>query len=199
MLRTAEIASADQTSYLVRQARSETPLHKDPASGRLTCHPVLLKDSLLPMPADITAGVFALAGAILGSLGTIAAQWRAGVVERRRLEHETTGRVNALAISVFREFLAAAKVVERLAELREAGQAPSNDEIQAATHEMWLGCQEVSVFCPTPIHAPSLAFTKALQEVVRHKPGSAGVTGYLKKPRYDLFDVAGPIFREQGH
>jgi hypothetical protein len=151
------------------------------------------------MSADVTAGVFALAGAILGSLGTVAAQWRAGVVERRRLAHETTGRVNALAISVFREFLAAAKIVERLAELQEAGQVPSHDEIRAATDGMWLGWQEVSVFCPTPIYAPSLDFTKALQQVVWHKPDSAGVSEYLNKPRGNLFDVAGPIFREQGH
>jgi hypothetical protein len=96
------------------------------------------------MSADVMAGAFALAGAILGSLGTVAAQWRAGVVERRRLAHETTGRVNALAISVFREFLATAKVVERLAELREAGQVPSPDEIRTATDGMWLGWQEVS-------------------------------------------------------
>ena len=94
------------------------------------------------MSANVTAGVFALAGAILGVLGTVATQGWAGVVERRRLAHETTGRVNALAISVFREFLAAAKIVERLAELREAGQVPSLDEIRAATDRMWLGWQE---------------------------------------------------------
>jgi len=104
------------------------------------------------MSADVTAGIFALAGAILGSLGTVAAQWRAGVVERQRLGHETTGRANALAISVFRGFLAAAKLVERLAELRETGQVPSDDEIRAATDGMWLGWQEVSV--PDPHLCP---------------------------------------------
>jgi hypothetical protein len=142
------------------------------------------------MSADVTAGLFALAGATLGSLGTVAAQWWAGVVERRRFAHETTGRVNALAISVFRNFLAAAKIVEHLAELREAGQVPSNDEIRADTDQMWLGWQEVSVFCPTPIYAPSLAFTKALQQVVWHKPDSADVSDYLNKARGNLFDVA---------
>lgn len=100
------------------------------------------------------------------SLGTVIAQWRAGVVERRRLAHETTGRVNALAIYVFREFLAAGKIVERLAELREADQVPSDDEVRAATDQMWLGWQEVAVFCPTPIYTPSLDFTKALWQVV---------------------------------
>lgn len=151
------------------------------------------------MSADVTAGVFALAGAILGSLGTVAAQWRAGVAERRRLAHETTGRVNALAISVFREFLTAAKTVERLAELREAGQVPSDDEIRAATDRMWLGWQEVSVFCPTPIKDPSLHFTKALQQVIWYKPDSGEVSDYLRTSRGSLFDVAGPIFREQDH
>jgi hypothetical protein len=151
------------------------------------------------MSADVTAGVFALAGAILGSLGTVAAQWRAGVIERRRLAHETTGRVNALAISVFREFLRAAKIVERLAELRDAGQVPSLDEIQTATNGMWLGWQEVSVFCPTPVHGPSLNFARALQQLVWNGPDSASVSGYLNKPRGELFEVAGPIFREQGH
>ena len=102
------------------------------------------------MSANVTAGIFALAGAILGVLGAVATQWRAGVVERHRLAHETTGRVNALAISVFREFLAAAKIVERLAELREANQVLSHDEIRAATDRMWLGWQEVSVFCRLP-------------------------------------------------
>jgi hypothetical protein len=149
------------------------------------------------MSADVTAGVFALAGAILGSLGTITAQWRAGVAERRRLAHETTGRVNALAISVFREFLAAAKTVERLAELREAGQVPSNDEIRAATERMWLGWQEVSVFCPTATHPPAHDFAEALQKVIWHKPDPPGVSEYLGEPRRNLFNVAGPIFREQ--
>ena len=151
------------------------------------------------MSADVTAGVFALAGAILGSLGTVAAQWWAGVVERRRLTHETTGRVNALAISVFREFLKAAKNVERLAKLREAGQIPSPDEIRTATDEMWLGWQEVSVFCPPPVHDPSRYFAEAHHQLVWHKPNSTRVSDYLKKSRGDLFEVAGPIFREQEH
>ena len=152
------------------------------------------------MSADVTSGVFALAGAMLGSLGTVATVWRAGVRERQKLAHETTGRVNALAISVFRGFLAAAKTIEHLAELREAGQVPNDDEIRAATDKMWLGWQEVAVFCPTPIYDPSLVFTKALQQVVWHKPDSGNVSEYLNKPRGDLFDVTGPIFREQkGH
>jgi hypothetical protein len=151
------------------------------------------------MSADITAGVFALAGAVLGSLGTLAAQWRAGVVERRRLAHETTGRVNALAISVFRQFLTAAKTVERLAELRETGREPSADDIRTATNAMWLGWQEVSVFCPFPVHDPSLYFAQALQQLVWHKPDSTGVSEYLNQSRGELFQVVGPIFREQGH
>jgi hypothetical protein len=149
------------------------------------------------MSADVAAGVFALAGAILGTLGSVATQWRAGVAERRRLAHETTGRVNALAISVFREFLAAAKTAERLAELREAGHVPGNDEIRATTERMWLGWQEVSVFCPTAIHRPAHDFADALQYVIWHNPDPPGVSKYLSEPRDNLINIAGPIFREQ--
>jgi hypothetical protein len=64
---------------------------------------------------------------------------------------------------------------------------------------MWLGWQEVSVFCLTRIYNPSLNFTLALQDLVWHKPDSPNVSKYLNEPRGELFDVAGPIFREQEH
>jgi hypothetical protein len=56
----------------------------------------------------------------------------------------------------------------------------------------------VSVFCPTSVHDPSLCFAQALQHLVWHKPDLVGVSEYLNKSRGDLFEVAGPIFREQG-
>ena len=59
--------------------------------------------------------------------------------------------------------------------------------------------RKVSVFCPAPINSPSLDFAKALRQVVWHKPDSTSVAEYLNKPRGNLFDVAGPIFREQDH
>jgi len=52
---------------------------------------------------------------------------------------------------------------------------------------------------PAPVYPPSLNFTEALQRVVWHKPDSTSVSEYLNKTRGNLFDVAGPIFREQGH
>ena len=74
---------------------------------------------------------------------------------------------------------------------------PAADEIRIATTGMWLKWQEVSVFCPVPVHEPSLYFAQALQKVIWQKPDSTDVSRYLNKSRGDLFEVAGPIFREQ--
>jgi hypothetical protein len=147
------------------------------------------------MSGEITSAVFALLGATLGSLTTIVVQWRASALERRKLTHDARGRVNALAIAVFRELLASTKVVERLAERREAGEALADDDIRDATDRMWLKWQEVSVFCPAAIHEPSLTFVRALQHVVWQRTAESATT-YLLHPRGELFHVAGPIFRE---
>ena len=57
----------------------------------------------------------------------------------------------------------------------------------------------MSVFYPPPVHDPSRYFAEAHHQLVWHKPDSTRVSEYLKKSRGDLFEVAGPIFREQEH
>ena len=147
------------------------------------------------MAGEIASAVIALSGAALGSLTTLAVQWRSGVVEHRKLAHETRGRVNALAVTVFREYLAVTKAVERLSELREAGAIPGDEETFAATNKMWLAVQEVQVFCPAAVYGPAQHFVDSLQFVVWHRPHEP-VSDYLASPRNELFAVAGPIFRE---
>ena len=63
----------------------QSSLHKTRPTGRVARRTVPSQDSSLHMSADVTVGVFALAGAILGSLGIIAAQWQAGVERLAKL------------------------------------------------------------------------------------------------------------------
>ena len=95
------------------------------------------------------SGVFALLAAALGA--AIFVQRRSMRLEREKLVHTSRGRVNALSVAVFRDFLKACKAVERLAERREAGEIIDNEAVRAVTAKMWLTFQEVEVFCDTLI------------------------------------------------
>ena len=118
------------------------------------------------MSPEAGSALIALGGAIFGSAVVLLGQFQAGVRERRRLTHETRGRVNALAIAVFREFLARAKAVERLGERREAGEVLGADAIREETDAMWLKFKEVEVFCPEPLTVPARQFVDAHQFAV---------------------------------
>lgn len=147
------------------------------------------------MSPEAGSALIALAGAIIGSTVVLFGQRQASSQEARRLEHQTRGRVNALAVAVFRDFLACAKIVERLAERREAGEILSDDVIRTATDAMWLKLQEVEVFCPTEIGIPAREFVDAHQLAVWDQP-HVPVDTFLAGPRKTLFSVARPFFQE---
>lgn len=142
----------------------------------------------------VTTALIALGGALFGVAVTFVGQRRADRNEQQRQAHETRELVNALAIDVFRAFLAASKAVERLAERREWQERLTDGEIQVATNEMWLRLQEVEVFCAPVISKPASAFVNALMHVVWNKIES--VETYLVPTRDGLFATAGPVFQE---
>ena len=143
------------------------------------------------------SGLFALLAAALGATTAMFVQRRAMRIERDRLTHAARGRVNALSVAVFRDFLRAAKPVERIAERRQAGESIPDDEVYASTNEMYLRWQEVSVFCDAAISANGIDFINALQEVVWHRPTLNSVSKTLEQSRIKLYSIAGPIFREE--
>lgn len=144
----------------------------------------------------LSSGVFALLGAGVGVAASFGVQRRNTRVEREKLRHTARGRVNALSIAVFREFLAACKEVERIGERREAGETLDGEHVRTRTSAMWLRWEEVVVFCDRSIETSSRALVNALQFVAWHRPESETVTAYLNKPKKELFQVAGPIFQE---
>lgn len=144
----------------------------------------------------LSTGLFALLGASLGIAATFAVQHKTARLEHAKLRHAARGRVNALSVAVFRDFLAACKEVERIGERREAGDAPDSEYIRTRTSAMWLRWEEVAVFCAPSIQPPSLDFVAALQLVAWHSPDEGNVTTYVNKRRKELFRVSGPIFRE---
>jgi hypothetical protein len=117
-------------------------------------------------------------------------------LEREKLADVSFGRVNALSVAVFRDFLAACKDVESLAELRELGEPVPEPETRQATSKMWLRLQETEVFCDPEIKKSAKAFARVLQVVVWHKPKCEAVTDVLAQSHRNLLDVAGPVFRE---
>ena len=134
------------------------------------------------MSAETTSAAAALAGALIGAGAILVNQWRSAKLERQRMKHETRGRVNALSASVFREYLAACKVVERLAERREGGDVPSDAEITTATDVMWLKLQEVEVFCPSAVVGKAREFVEALLHSAWHR-ADPSVVEHLATPR----------------
>ena len=60
---------------------------------------------------------------------------------------------------------------------------------------MWLRWEEVAVFCDSAVEQPSREFVNALQRVAWYTPEES-VTAYVSRRRKDLFQVAGPIFKE---
>jgi len=143
----------------------------------------------------VSSGVFALLGAVVGVAGATLIQTRYAQLERDKLSHDTRGRVNALSVAVFREFLASCKEVERTAERRELEVLINDEEIYSATSRMWLRWQEVIVFCDPRIEKAGQGFVDALQEVI-WGTARGRVVAILDEPRRALFQVAGPIFRE---
>jgi hypothetical protein len=144
----------------------------------------------------LSSGVFALLGTALGVIGSLGVQRRTARLEREKLSHAVRGRVNALSVTVFREFLAACKEVERIGERREAGDTLDNDDVRTRTSAMWLRWEEVVVFCDSAVERPSREFVTALQRVAWRPPEGESVTAYVSQRRRDLFRVVGPIFRE---
>jgi hypothetical protein len=144
----------------------------------------------------VSSGVFALLGTALGVVGSWGIQRRTARLEREKLSHAVRGRVNALSVAVFREFLVACKEVERLGERREAGDQLDSEHVRSRTSAMWLRWEEVLVFCDSTIEEPSRELVNALQWIAWHSPDIESVTTYLRQRRRDLLEVAGPIFRE---
>lgn len=63
-----------------------------------------------------------------------------------RTPYDDQAGYNALSVAVFRDFLAACKDVESLAEQRKHRQPIADSETRAATAKMWLRFQETEVF-----------------------------------------------------
>jgi hypothetical protein len=168
-------------------------------------HDHVLKATAIPVELSVidadllrtlSTGLFALLGAGVGVAATFAVQHKTARLEREKLRHAARGRVNALSVAVFRDFLAACKEVERIGERREAGDTPDDEYISTTTSAMWLRWEEVAVFCAPDVQPPSLELVGALQIDAWHSPDGENVTTYVNKRRKELFHVSGPIFRE---
>jgi hypothetical protein len=144
----------------------------------------------------LSSGLFALLGACVGVVASFGVQRRTARLEREKLRHTARGRVNSLSVAVFREFLAACKEVERIAEQREADDIPDDEYVRTRTSAMWLRWEEVVVFCDSSVASPSHELVAALQLVAWHPPDTESVTACLNKSKKELFRVAGPVFRE---
>jgi len=143
----------------------------------------------------VVSGLFAVLAAAMGATAAIWVQRRSMRMENEKLAHSARGRVNALSVAVFRDFLRACKDVESLAERRESGDIPANEKISAACSEMWLRLQEVDVFCDDSITKSARSLVDTLQLLVWHRQHTS-VSSILISPRAELFAIAGPVFRE---
>lgn len=144
----------------------------------------------------IVPGICAFAGAILGATMTYFAQRRALHMEREKLAHAARERVNALSVSVFRDFLSACKQTERLAERREAGEVLDADEIAATTSFMWLRWEEVIVFCYKEVEQYARSLANELQRLAWHAPSTDTVTKQLNARKRELFQIAAHTFQQ---
>jgi hypothetical protein len=128
-----------------------TPPHS--ATTSPTCMPLPQHRTLIDENTQL-----ALLGAGVGVAATFAVQHKTAQLERETLRHMARGRVNALSVAVFREFLAACKEVERIGQRRETDDAPDDEHISTRTSAMWLSWEEVALFCDPSVQPPSLEF-----------------------------------------
>ncbi|WP_143608420.1 hypothetical protein [Streptomyces sp. CB03234] len=134
----------------------------------------------------LTGGTaLALAGVLLGTLGTLIGQHLATRVESRRHQWERTATDRAERKGAIMEFLSSAQRIELVLDSRNLGLSDPCSTDEEALHELWLATKAVELVCAYETAQAAQDYAEALHARVRR--GTTGTALPAKRERRHAF------------
>jgi hypothetical protein len=122
----------------------------------------------------LTGGTaLALAGVVLGTLGTLIGQHLATRVENRRHQWERAATERAERKAAIMDFLGSAQRIEMVLDSRNLGLSVADGSEEEALHELWLATKAVELVCAYDTAQAAQDYAGALHARVRGGTGSA--------------------------
>ena len=141
------------------------------------------------MDANVSSGLFALAGALVGGASGVAAQWMTARSSERAAQL-------AEMREMFRAFLATSKGPERLVERKRNGEDIPWSEMADQTSGMWLAFQVMDAFCPRPLVDAAHAYIDTIYVEFESNEPAATVGQLMRPARASLASQARHAFSE---
>ncbi|MFG3506238.1 hypothetical protein ACGF5F_12070 [Streptomyces sp. NPDC047821] len=134
----------------------------------------------------LTGGTaLALAGVVLGALGTVLGQHLATRVESRRHQWERAATDRAERKAVIMDFLGSAQRIELVLDSRNLGLSEACGTDEEALHDLWLATKAVELVCATGTAGAARDYAGALHARVRG--GGASAAPAAKRERRHAF------------
>lgn len=134
----------------------------------------------------LTGGTaLALAGVLLGTLGTLIGQHLSTRVESRRHQWERSATERAERKAAIMDFLGSAQRIELVLDSRNLGLSDACSGDEEALHELWLATKAVELVCSYETAGAAQDYAKALHARVRG--GTAGAALPAKRERRHAF------------
>ncbi|MER7106262.1 hypothetical protein [Streptomyces sp. NPDC000229] len=122
----------------------------------------------------LTGGTaLALAGVVLGTLGTLIGQHLATRVENRRHQWERTATDRAERKAAIMDFLGSAQRIEMVLDSRNLGLSVADGSDEEALHELWLATKAVELVCASDTAQAAQDYAGALHARVRGATANA--------------------------
>ncbi|MEU9980169.1 hypothetical protein [Streptomyces sp. NPDC050856] len=135
---------------------------------------------------DVSGGtVLALAGVLLGTLGTLIGQHLATRVESRRHQWERTATERGERKEAIMHFLGSAQRIELVLDSRNLGLPAADTSDEEALHALWLAKKAVELVCSPGTARAAQDYAEALH--VRMRDGTAGASLSAKRERRHTF------------
>ncbi|GGU42296.1 hypothetical protein [Streptomyces lavendofoliae] len=134
----------------------------------------------------LTGGTaLALAGVLLGTLGTLIGQHLATRVESRRHQWERAATERAERKAAIMDFLGSAQRIELVLDRRTLGPAEPCGADEEALHELWLAKKSVELVCGHETAQAAQDYAEALH--IRVRNGAADAPRSAKRERRHAF------------
>ncbi|MGA4798759.1 MULTISPECIES: hypothetical protein [Streptomyces] len=124
----------------------------------------------------LTGGTaLALAGVVLGTLGTLVGQHLATRVENRRHQWERAATERAERKAAIMDFLGSAQRIELVLDSRHLGLSDACGTDEEALHDLWLATKAVELVCADGTARAAQEYAEALHARVRGGAASPAV------------------------
>ncbi|MFF8829697.1 hypothetical protein [Streptomyces sp. NPDC015131] len=140
----------------------------------------------------LTGGTaLALAGVVLGTLGTLVGQHLATRVENRRHQWERAATDRAERKTAILDFLASAQRIELVLDRRSLGLPETSGADEEALHDLWLATKAVELVCADGTASAARAYARTLHARVRAAlPAAAAPPAPAKREHRHAFMTA---------